>query len=82
MQIETKISLKRQDNAYIISNSSGCEVLALSREADENGPRKYFCRVYERAFSLFLNPCDSNLIGAIRAQTRYACIRRLCVEEQ
>lgn len=24
-----------------------------------------------------MNPCDSNLIGAIRAQTRYACMKIL-----
>ena len=31
--------------------------------------------MYERA--LFFNPCDSKLIGAIRAHARYACMKVL-----
>ena len=47
-----KISLKRPNNAYILSNSSCCEVVDVSKEVDESQRKKYLCRVYERVTPL------------------------------
>ena len=39
--------------------------------------KTYLCRVYERATPLFLNPCDSTIIGALKARDRHARVKIL-----
>ena len=77
ISLSQKISTKRPNNAYILSNSSCCEVVDTSREVDENQRQKYLCRVYERVVPLFNNPCDSSIIGALKAHRQISSMKLL-----
>ena len=76
-QEHQKIYIKRPNNAYVLSNSSCCEEVDMSRELDENQRKRYLCRVYERVVPLFINPCDSRLIGALKAHRQYSSMKHL-----
>ena len=60
------ISLKKPDNAFLLSNSSCCEV--VDKVGNLDGDETYLCRVYERTNALFVTPCDSRLIGVHAGQ--------------
>ena len=48
---------------------------------DDNQKQKYLCRVYERITPLFVNPCNSGIIGAFKVQTRYSNMKILSEEK-
>ena len=53
---EATISLKKPDNAFLLTGSSCCEVVDKVGNLDENGDKTYLCRVYERNDALFVIP--------------------------
>ena len=71
------ISVHKPDNAYIIDDSSSCEVVALTNEKDEQQKKMLLCRVYVRAKAAFVEPCDSRIIGVYQVHTDTACMKLL-----
>ena len=63
---KSTVQLHKPNNAFLLEDSSCCEVVALSNEQDEDGKMKPLCRVYCRAEPAFLDPCDARVIGAYR----------------
>lgn len=64
-------SVQSPNNAYICDNGKCCEVVAITNEDDENGVKKLLCRIYERTESLFMEPCNSTLVGTYAAHPRH-----------
>ncbi len=60
----------RPDNGYILSQSSACEVIAETRQKDEDGNSMFLCRVYCRLGACFRDPCDSRIIGVHKGHYR------------
>ena len=44
---DAAISLKKPDNAFLLTGPSCCEVVNKVGNSDENGNETYLCRVYE-----------------------------------
>ena len=59
---KSQVGLKKPNNAYIL-NKSCYEVLEKLNQVDEDGNSMYMCRLFSSPNSLFVNPCDSGLIG-------------------
>ncbi|KAL3859401.1 hypothetical protein ACJMK2_009624 [Sinanodonta woodiana] len=79
------IKTKRPDNTYIISNSSYCEVVAITNEEDDEQFRKLLCRVYEKSQPLFLQPCDSRTTGIYQVHERHSHMKMIsesCLERK
>ena len=72
---EATISMKKPDNAFLLTDSSCCEVVDKSGNLDGN--ETYLCRVYERTGALFSTPCDSRLIGVLKANPRWTTMKVL-----
>lgn len=51
---EATISLKKPNNAFLLTDSSCCEVVDKTGNLDENGDELFLCRVYENQCSF----CD------------------------
>ena len=68
------ILTKRPKNAKICNNDTNCEVRSCTNEED------YMCRIYSNAQSIFVQPCDSRLIGAYIVHIRHANVRILSKE--
>jgi len=67
-----KISVNRPNNAYILSDDSGCEVLSVS-----NDGKTYECRVYKNGRRLFKRPCDARMLGMFTVRRTNAHIQFL-----
>ena len=78
---EGNLATRRPNNSYILDNSSCCEVTGSTGMVDNNQKQKYLCRVYERITPLFVNPCNSGIIGAFKVQTRYSNMKILSEEK-
>ncbi len=65
---DTIIYTNTPDNAFLLEDSSCCEVVALAHQKDD-GNQKILCRVYNRKESDFSEPCDSRIIGVYRINT-------------
>ena len=74
---EEKVSSKSPNNAFVLNNSSCCEVVNRHGEPDGRGDQLFCCRVYERTEPYFVNPCDSRLVGIHKANLRWTCLRLL-----
>ena len=75
---EPKICLKRPDNAFILTDSACCEVVQKLDYVDHNSNEQFSCRVYQRTEALFVNPCDSRLVGVFKANARWTTMKVLC----
>lgn len=75
----TVISVNKPNNAYIINSSYCCEVVAITNEEDEDHNKMVLCRVYETAQPLFVQPCDSLIIGAYKVHAQKAHMKLLSV---
>ena len=58
--------MKRPNNTFILDDDSCCEVADETNEVDEDGNKKYFCRIYNKPEPDFMKPCDSRLIGVYK----------------
>ncbi|KAG1649836.1 hypothetical protein GQR58_028608 [Nymphon striatum] len=76
-----KMSFKKPNNAYVLNDTSCCEVTAPFNQDSENAEKMYLCRVYEQAQPLFMEPCDSNLIGALTVRRRNSCMKVLPISD-
>ena len=74
---DATISLKKPDNAFLLTGPSCCEVVNKVGNVDENGNETYLCRVYERTDALFVIPCDSRLIGVHKGNARRTTMKVL-----
>ena len=72
---EATTSLKKPDNAFLLTGSCCCEVVDKVGNLDENGDETYLCQVYERTDALFVTPCDSRLIGVHKANSRWTTMK-------
>ena len=66
------VYVKQPNNAYIVSGSSCCEVVSITNEKDDEGSHLLMCRVYRHAQAMFMEPCDSRIIGAYKVTIRHA----------
>ncbi len=73
----TVIYTNRPDKAFILEDSSCCEVVVLTHQRDDNGNQKILCKVYNGTESDFSEPCDSRIIGVYRINTASSCIKFL-----
>lgn len=73
---EAAVALKKPNNAFILSDSSCCEVVEVGCN-DERGNKRFVCRLYERTEPLFVTPCDSRLIGVHKANQRWTSMKVL-----
>ena len=62
------VAKKVKNNAYILDNSFGCEVLP-DNDADSNS-HTVLCRVYKKTRPLFIDPCDSRIVHTYMADAR------------
>ena len=76
-----KMSFKKPNNAYVLNDTSCCEVTAPFNQDSENIGKMYLCRVYEQAQPLFMEPCDSNLIGALTVRRRNSRMKVLPISD-
>ena len=67
---DTKVSLKRPNNVYMISKAAYCELVNISHQQDDTGKKLLLCRVYEAGVNLFHHSCDSRLIGVCLTDIR------------
>ena len=70
------VSAKAPNNAYILDNSSCCEVIDDDAIAatEEVSPSFLLCRLFEKAQPLFSTPCDSRIMGIFIVQKRNSTI--------
>ena len=61
---------KKPNNAFILSNSSCCEVLSEANNVENKNGQKFFCRMYEHAEPDFTDPF-SRIVGAV-----FVCLAR------
>lgn len=61
---------KKPNNAYILEHRTCCEVVAKTNNKDDEGKTMMLCRIYERPDPLFMEPCDSRLVGSFKASQR------------
>lgn len=64
------ISTSRPNNAFIISDTSCCEVVGFANTLDEDNRKKIMCRVYTICEPLQMQPCDLSIIGALKTRDR------------
>lgn len=77
---QSVIKIKKPNNAYILTNSSCCEVIDKTDHHDEIGNQLYMCRVYERTEPLFNNPCDSRLVDVHKGNQRWTTVKMLSAQ--
>jgi hypothetical protein len=61
---------KSPNNAYILQHRTCCEFVAKTNNKDDEGKTMMLCRIYESPDSLFIEPCDSRLVGSFKASRR------------
>jgi len=67
---DSKISLKRPNNVFMLQDFHFCEVVSTSNEKDESGNKLLLCRVYQGTQPMFNDPCNSCMIGVGTVQRR------------
>ena len=70
------VSVKKPNNAYI-QNRSCYEVLDKLNQVDGDGYSIYVCRHYSRPNFLFVNPCDSGIIGTYVVNVNNSSIKHV-----
>ncbi len=75
--VEDAVSVKAPNNAFILGDTSCCEVVNKACYPDEEGNDNYMCQVYERSEALFMSPCDSHIIGVRKASQRWTTMKVL-----
>lgn len=78
LQKHVKISTESPNNAFVLEDTSCCEVIRTINVPDQEV--SFMCRVYERAEPLFMEPCDSRIIGVYRVHTKNAHMRAVPAE--
>ena len=74
---EHAISLKAADNAFMLSDSSGGEVVDRAGSTCDNGEELFLCRIYKKTEPFFTIPCDSRLVGIHKATDRWTTMKVL-----
>ncbi len=70
-----KLDFRHPDNAYLTDTGDGCELLSMAN--GEHGDNTVLCRVYNRIAPLFLEPCNSKIIGVLKADSNHTQVRVL-----
>lgn len=71
------VSIHQPNNIYIVNGSSCCEVVAVTNMRDEENNKMYLCRVYDRPQPVFIDPCDSRMVGVYHVHVRNAQMKHL-----
>lgn len=70
------VKTQKPNNVFVLSDFQCCEVISVVN-ATGYGDRMVLCRVYDRLEQLFMQPCDSRLIGVYKAQVRHSRMKEL-----
>ncbi|XP_056617570.1 uncharacterized protein LOC130432294 isoform X1 [Triplophysa dalaica] len=79
--VAAKCKLSRPNNGFILGEGKCCEAIQERVESDESGSPVVLCKVFEKCEPLFMDPCDSRIIGCFKVQSRQ-CRVKLVPEQQ
>ncbi|CAB4013323.1 Hypothetical predicted protein [Paramuricea clavata] len=72
----TSISMKPPNNGYILGDSSCCIVVDETHQFQYE-EKMFSCRIYNRSEPMFVQPCDSRLVGVYKVKEQNSCIKLL-----
>jgi hypothetical protein len=68
--------MKPPNNGYILGDSSCCIVVDETHQFQYE-ERMFSCRIYNRSEPMFVQPCDSRLVGVYKVKEQNSCIKLL-----
>ncbi|CAC5399830.1 unnamed protein product [Mytilus coruscus] len=78
---EKKIVNKKPNNSFILDNQDGCEVIEFTNEKHTDGSDLVLCRIHRRSEPIFIEPCDSRILGAMKCHRRHTVMKNIPISQ-